>query len=66
MRSNKQGIIIVPLSALCFAWIASISLATVEAEQLPIKVYTTSHGLARDQVTRILTDSRGFLWFCTV
>jgi ligand-binding sensor domain-containing protein/signal transduction histidine kinase len=38
---------------------------TLHAEQLPLKVYTTADGLARDQVNRIVRDSRGFLWFCT-
>jgi len=37
----------------------------VRAEQLPIKTYTTADGLAEDNVTRIVRDSRGFLWFCT-
>src|ERR1043165_45141 len=35
------------------------------AEQLPLKVYTTADGLARDQINRIVRDSRGFLWFAT-
>ncbi len=35
------------------------------AERLPVKVYTTADGLARDTVLRIVPDSRGFLWFCT-
>lgn len=35
------------------------------AERLPLKVYTAADGLARDQITRIVHDSRGFLWFCT-
>ena len=35
------------------------------AERLPIKTYTTANGLARDNVNRIIRDSRGFLWFCT-
>src|SRR5215207_7969347 len=37
-----------------------------EAEQLPVKIYTTADGLAHDRVRRIVRDSRGFLWFCTV
>ena len=36
-----------------------------QAERLPIKTYTTADGLARDRVSRIVRDSRGFLWFCT-
>ena len=35
------------------------------AERLPIKSYTIADGLARDEITRIVRDSRGFLWFCT-
>src|SRR6185369_11518220 len=37
----------------------------VRSEQLPIKTYTTSDGLAHNVVNRIVRDSRGFLWFCT-
>lgn len=40
--------------------------ATLHAEQLPIKFYTTADGLAHDRVKCIVRDSRGFLWFCTV
>ncbi|MEK6304354.1 MAG: two-component regulator propeller domain-containing protein, partial [Acidobacteriota bacterium] len=36
-----------------------------QAERLPIKTYTTADGLARDHISRIVRDSRGFLWFCT-
>ena len=35
------------------------------AEQLPVKIYTTADGLARDQINKIVQDSHGFLWFCT-
>ena len=48
--------------------IAGLLLSLVSAsraEQLPIKTYTTADGLARDQINRIVRDSRGFLWFCT-
>jgi ligand-binding sensor domain-containing protein/two-component sensor histidine kinase len=37
----------------------------IEAEQLPIKTYTTGDGLANDNINQIVRDSRGFLWFCT-
>lgn len=40
-------------------------LAKSGAEQLPIRTYTTAEGLARDGVFRIVSDPRGFLWFCT-
>ena len=42
-----------------------IAVAQSRAEQLPIRTYTTADGLARDGVSRIVTDPRGFLWFCT-
>lgn len=36
-----------------------------QAEQLPVRTYTTADGLPRDLVLRIVRDSHGFLWFCT-
>src|SRR5262245_44723608 len=36
------------------------------ADRLPIKSYTTADGLPRDYISRIVQDSRGFLWFCTI
>jgi ligand-binding sensor domain-containing protein len=35
------------------------------AKRLPVRVYTTSDGLALDGVGCVVQDSRGFLWFCT-
>jgi ligand-binding sensor domain-containing protein len=35
------------------------------AEDLPVRVYTTADGLARDSVSSIRRDSRGYLWFGT-
>jgi ligand-binding sensor domain-containing protein len=37
----------------------------LKSELLPIRTYTTADGLAANRVDRIVTDSRGFLWFCT-
>ena len=42
-----------------------LGLVEVHGQQLAIKIYTTADGLARDRVTRVRRDSRGFLWFCT-
>jgi ligand-binding sensor domain-containing protein/signal transduction histidine kinase len=39
--------------------------ASVLAQRLPLKTYTTTDGLARDYVNRIVLDSHAFLWFCT-
>ena len=36
-----------------------------QAQQLPVRTYTTADGLPRDLVVRIVPDSHGFLWFCT-
>jgi ligand-binding sensor domain-containing protein/signal transduction histidine kinase len=46
------------LLALC---LTAIGLAT----QLPLRTYTTADGLARDAATCIVSDSQGFLWFCS-
>jgi len=46
------------------AIILALPLAVL-AQQLPLKTYTTSDGLIRDYITRIVLDSHGFLWFCT-
>jgi len=40
--------------------------STVYTQQLPVRIYTTADGLAHDHVRRIVLDSRGFLWFCTM
>jgi ligand-binding sensor domain-containing protein/signal transduction histidine kinase len=40
-------------------------IAPSNAEQLPIRTYTTVDGLARDRVYKIIPDPHGFLWFCT-
>lgn len=42
-----------------------ISVKLVYPEQLPLKLYTTADGLARDGINRIVRDSHGFLWFAT-
>jgi len=35
------------------------------SERLPIKTYTIADGLVSNKISRIVRDSRGFLWFCT-
>jgi ligand-binding sensor domain-containing protein/two-component sensor histidine kinase len=39
--------------------------ALLRSELLPIRSFTTADGLAADRVDCIVSDSRGFLWFCT-
>jgi len=46
--------------------LALIGYSAAHAQELLIKAYTTLDGLGPDRVTRIVRDSRGFLWFCTV
>src|SRR5580700_8643176 len=46
-------------------WLALAIAANGLATQLPLRVFTTADGLARDAVNCIVPDSRGFLWFCT-
>ena len=35
------------------------------AQRLPVKTYTTADGLPNNHIQRIVSDSRGFIWFCT-
>ena len=54
--------------ALCTGLVLSVILALcvcADAEQLPVKTYSTADGLVHNRVMRIVRDSRGFLWFCT-
>ena len=39
--------------------------APAPAKRLPVRAYTTADGLPRNQIYRIVPDSRGFLWVCT-
>ncbi len=52
------------LPVISFLFILSLC-DSVRAERLPIKTYTVADGLLRDNVWKIKTDSRGFLWFST-
>lgn len=39
--------------------------ALAHAERLPSRVFTTADGLSHNVVTRIVSDSHGYQWFCT-
>lgn len=41
-------------------------VAPLDAARLPLTMYTTADGLPHDEVTTIVSDSRGFLWFGTL
>src|SRR5215203_2775787 len=51
---------------LLFVALMLSAVSAVDAQQLAVRVYATADGLAHDRVRRIVLDSRGFLWFCTV
>lgn len=51
------------LISVCLALLCAC--ASARAEQLPVRTYTTTDGLARDFVGQIFQDSHGFMWFCT-
>src|SRR5262245_52223437 len=46
-----------------FIIVAGPSIA--RAERLPVKTYTAADGLVSNRISRIVRDSRGYLWFCT-
>ncbi len=46
------------------AWLILVAHSAARAERLPIRTYTTADGLAHVRVSRIVADSRGFVWFC--
>src|SRR5262244_3862490 len=45
-------------------WLVGLS-PFVAAQQLSLRIYTTADGLASNRISRIVRDSRGYLWFCT-
>ncbi len=52
-------------ASVVFAILLILSAAPLHAERLPIRKYTTSAGLASNNVHRIRADSQGFIWFGT-
>ena len=62
IRPGLAGVVRLAIASLLAVGVAGISLA----ERLPMRRYTTADGLAHDRVVRIVPDSRGFLWFCTL
>src|SRR5258707_14594287 len=53
------------VAASCLTLALLFGAASVSAQQLPVRTYTTADGLPRDLILRIVPDSHGFLWFCT-
>src|SRR6202008_1202214 len=46
-------------------WLVTVTAASIHAERLPIRVYTTADGLSSSAINWVMRDSRGFLWFGT-
>ena len=46
-------------------WLGVMAAAGARAERLSVKVFTIADGLISNKISRIVRDSRGFLWFCT-
>jgi len=46
-------------------WLGVTAAVVARAERLSVKIYTTADGLVSNRISRIIRDSRGFLWFCT-
>jgi ligand-binding sensor domain-containing protein/signal transduction histidine kinase len=55
-----------PVAAALLIGLLLTTASTIYAQQLPVRIYATADGLAHDHVRRIVLDSRGFLWFCTM
>src|SRR5262249_39627094 len=69
VRGSRMYLIQGPARWFCISGLLPAALlgltCVVQAERLPLKTYTSADGLARDQIRKIVRDSRGFLWFCT-
>lgn len=51
--------------ALALAVLAFLNVASVCAQQLPLRNYSVSDGLANGDITSIYQDAKGYLWFST-
>jgi ligand-binding sensor domain-containing protein/signal transduction histidine kinase len=47
------------------AILLAVSIFPLKSDLLPVRAYSSADGLAADRVDCIVSDSRGFLWFCT-
>ena len=49
----------------CVLLLLLLPTARLAAQRLPVKLYTTADGLARNRIQRIVSDSKGFIWAST-
>ncbi len=57
---------VVPRFVLALLAAAIVPATGAHAERLPLRSYTVTNGLASNRTTRLLQDSRGFLWVGTI
>jgi ligand-binding sensor domain-containing protein/signal transduction histidine kinase len=65
-RARKSAARFPPLGVALLVALSLFAPSEVPAQKLPSRTYTIADGLAHDQVDRIVQDSRGFMWFCTL
>src|SRR5215510_14598550 len=46
--------------------VCCLSVFSVRAEHLPIKIYTSADGLGTSASFNLVRDSRGFIWLCSL
>src|SRR6476619_5308477 len=46
-------------------WLLMAAVASIHAERLPMRAYTTADGFSSNAINWVMRDSRGFLWFGT-
>jgi ligand-binding sensor domain-containing protein len=64
----KAMLAVRPLSCgvlLTSSLLVAAGFATVSADRLPVRAYSSSDGLGHDRVLCVVQDSHGLLWFCT-
>jgi len=61
MKLKDKSIVFFLLILLCGLFCVN----TLQAERLPVKIYTSADGLGSGFVDYLMRDARGFMWFCT-
>src|SRR5215211_1044943 len=47
------------------AFLLLLTVLVVNAERLPVKIYTSADGLGSSATFNMVRDSRGFIWICS-
>src|SRR5262245_2448244 len=64
--TGTRGNLRVAMRRILVGMLLVLCARSAHAERLPLRSYTVADGLAHNIIPRIVRDSRGFLWFCTV